>query len=188
MASVDYRATTEDPDLLFQFSSPVTRPTGASVPDTHRRAEWRNTPGFETELLVHSDLSMQHRAASVHMPSSSVGDSSTLNDNNSALMDDDTQTLYGQSAATSAAPSLRSWRPAQNETRRSSAAVGSSAQPLRTTPRLTNVQELSRFNNILNKSLSTQRMQDIEKMVDDFWLRDSKLTEDMFEDSSDEEA
>ncbi|SCU95881.1 LANO_0E11716g1_1 [Lachancea nothofagi CBS 11611] len=186
MTSVDYRFGTEDPELLFQFSSPLTRQPGMTTGANGSNIRDAGAPSWtQTDfdgLFVPRDASLQLQSQQHQVPVSSVEDSETLNDNDGALMDDDTETLY----ATSVALPSQSLRPvvAHAETSRNAR-----ARDPRVAPKLANnVRTLSQFNNVLNQSLSPQQQQHIERMVDEFWMRDSMLTEDMFEDSSDEEA
>ncbi|SCV02951.1 LAME_0H06524g1_1 [Lachancea meyersii CBS 8951] len=217
MTSVEYRLSAEDPDLLFQFSSPLARNTesgggggGGTRPATTKTTRAATTTQSWDFQFSNGGGGEYSHVRGGHVLSTSAA-STLLEDND----DDEAQTLFGSvnegnqngavtapapapatALATAPAPappaaSLRGnssqhVRVAPRDTHRVPA-LGSSAH--RTAPRRpSGVHTLSQFNNILTRSLSAHQLQDIERMVDEFWLRDSKLTEDMFDDSSDEEA
>ncbi|CAR21622.1 KLTH0B06248p [Lachancea thermotolerans CBS 6340] len=177
MTSFGTYRTMEDPELLFQFSTPLvgssrTLPTGISAGEPSSR--W---PGFDASP----------RAAAAD-DEERDGDAATLQGSGASICDE-AATLYSHTVKrdTPAESGARSEAPWVN-----AAAIGSgyAPHPLKSgtaSVYRSNAALLSRFNNALSKSFSSDQLHQIERMVDEFWLRESALTEDMFEDSSDEE-
>ncbi|CEP61857.1 uncharacterized protein LALA0_S04e02278g [Lachancea lanzarotensis] len=205
MTSVELRLSAEDPDLLFQFSSPIDASAGNN---SNRNPS--GTQNWDQHLDLMSEPNGLDRhvrlRATPRLAASTASTASTLLEDDDDE-DDETQTLFGSVApsnltsgnhnsngAVNAAPaSVVQGSSSSQHTRAAAPAASrynSSFSHSRTfgTPRNpSSVHVLSNFNNILSRSLSAHQLQDIERMVDEFWLRDSKLTEDMFDDSSDEE-
>ncbi|SCU87864.1 LAFA_0E09296g1_1 [Lachancea sp. 'fantastica'] len=206
MTSVELRLSAEDPDLLFQFSSPIDR--NANNNENRMRLD---SSLSEIQNWDHH-LNLTHSNGNGHVlgPSTASTESmaSTLLEEEDDDQEDDNdyqeaQTLFGSESASTTSrnephnnrnvagvvnPVQQLQGSSSHQYMRGPSAAAVPANRGYAHPRNpSSVHVLSNFNNILSRSLSAHQLHDIERMVDEFWLRDSKLTEDMFDDSSDEE-
>ncbi|CUS22354.1 LAQU0S05e03488g1_1 [Lachancea quebecensis] len=180
MTSFETYRTMEDPELLFQFSAPLvgssqTLPTG--IPGEQHDNRWS---GFDASLQTANTAAREEEERN--------GDAATLQGSGKSICDE-AATLYSHTVKRdiTSESGARTESPWANAT----AAGGRYApQPLNKSTisaYRSNAALLSRFNNALSKSFSYDQLHQIERMVDEFWLRETALTEEMFEDSSDEE-
>lgn len=191
-----YRAA-EDPELIFQFGSSFAGSGGASSGGAGATAAVAGA-GNTWADYVERDADMATLQGSV---SSTWDETATLfsplvksdMNNNSAIGAGSGQ-VTGSSSSTRYTASREPVTPSEAPSLAAASTAAAGPRLPSATPKLNythgrraDLQTFSRYNNSLTASFSPEQLRRIERMAEEFWLRDTALTEDMFEDSSDEE-